>query len=151
MDGHIFQNNGFDNNSIMAALALQKAFPLIPPASQESVAPNSLTSLLPYANMLNMMAGFDSSNLLGNLLNGQLQVVFPLGVSSAATCASSVVEPSESPANNENNNLQMTEPSLLAKQQFIKLPTTPSSSSPFITDESIQNSICKLKVFTDSI
>lgn len=162
MDPRIFQQSGFDHQAIMAATAFQKAFPLIPTA-QGSIAPNSLTSLLPYASMLSLMAGFDSSNLLGNLhvlqaaanaltssdsqhpnqLNGQLQVPFPIGASSAATCASSVVEPSESPINNEtNNNVQVTE-GLLTKQQFIQLPTTPSSSSPFNMDESLQNSICK--------
>jgi hypothetical protein len=161
-----FQQSGFDHQAIMTATAIQKAFPLIP-TSQGSIAPNSLTSLLPYASMLSLMAGFDSTNLLGNLhvlqaaanaltnmdqqnqLNGQLQVAFPIGASSAATCASSIVEPSESPVNNEaNNNIQANDASLLTKQQFVQLPTSPSSSSPFAVDESLQNSICRHRSFS---
>jgi hypothetical protein len=49
MDNSFFQQFGFDNSTIMAAAAFQKAFPL-PTGSQ--ITPSSLTSLLPYASML---------------------------------------------------------------------------------------------------
>jgi hypothetical protein len=161
MDKRLFQQSGFDHQAIMSATAFQKAFPLIP-TTQGSITPDSLTSLIPYAGMLSLMAGFDSTNLLSNLhllqaaanalsnldsqqqLHNQLQIPFQIGASAAATCASSTVEPSESPVNNEtNNNVQTTDASLLTKQQFVQLPTTPNSSSPFGIDESLQNSICK--------
>lgn len=149
MDHNIFQQFVFDNKAIMAVTEFQKAFPLPIGAQNPS---NSLSSLLPYANMLSFMSGFDTTNLLGNLqllqtaanmmatieqqqLQTQRQVLPTFGgPSSAATCASSVIAPSESP-NEANNNF--------VKQQF----SSPSSSPPFNLDESLQNSICKSNWF----
>lgn len=153
MDSNPFQQSGFNNETIMAATAFQKAFPLT--TQPQQVSPNSLTSLLPYANMLALMTGFDTNNLFGNLqvlqaaanamssleqqqqvqLQARQQSLLTLGVSAGAT--SSVRASNEGPLSSEtNNNVQRSDSNLSVKQQ---MSTTP----PFCVDESLQNPICK--------